>query len=424
MTASVASPREDVRSYAPVLAALFVLWPVMAIGGGQGFLMLLMLAGLAALALARPRLPPAGYAVIAFAFITWAALSSLWAPMARPLMSGNVLEGNFSVGATNLMILSATAIGSLAVAGALRTAAAPRTTVIILAALGLQFSLMLASALLAGPALTAIYGDSPQRIAEGAQNLARNANAFALMLPILAAFAANRPGLAGKAVAVGLFIASLFAFKTLDTDAGLFALAGMLAAMGLVALMPRMGFRWLLVGVGAYIAAAPVFVAALIRLLAPMSGSLPASFQSRLWSWEVVIARMTERPFTGHGLDAVKTWRETFSAYPDWLARLPDFWANYPVVPGHPHHMGLHIWAETGFIGAVLAGLAFVALAFRLPRPSALPANVRFAIAGLIGAFVSVFSFSYNVWNEGFWSGAVFAVIALIILARNPAPAA
>ena len=73
-------------NYGPVLAAAFVLWPVMAVLGGQGFAPLVGLTGVAALVFARPRIPLASFAYIGFAFVAWAALSEFWSPGSRQLV--------------------------------------------------------------------------------------------------------------------------------------------------------------------------------------------------------------------------------------------------------------------------------------------------------------------------------------------------
>ena len=223
----------------------------------------------------------------------------------------------------------------------------------------------------------------------------------------------------GAVLAALLLAGAISAYVLLGAETALFAVGGMGLAMGFVVFVPRMGFRWLIGGLAGYIAAAPVLFAALIRALDSLAPSLPDSFRSRLWSWEIVIGRMSDAPFTGHGLNATRTWKETFASRPEWLAQLPEFWKDYPVVPGHPHNMALQIWAETGMIGAVLSALALVALAFHLPRPADLRPEIRFAIAGLAGAAITIFSFAYSLWNEGFWASLAFAASAIILWHRT-----
>jgi hypothetical protein len=327
--------------YGPVLAAAFVLWPVMAVLGGQGFAPLVGLTGVAALFVARPRMPPAPFALIGFAFLAWAALTELWAPGDRQLVSGNLLEGNFAVKARSLAFLLLALTSGLTIAATLRAAPAPRASGLVAIMLGVQAALVIASIVLAQPVLSAVYGEDIRRLNEGAQNVGRGANTLALALPLLLPMLVFRWKIVGAVLAGLLAICAAAAFVMLDAQSALVALCGMVAAIALVALTPRMGFRWLFGGLGGYIAAAPVLIAALIRLLDPVAQSLPDSFRSRLWSWEVVIGRMTDAPFTGYGLNATRTWNETFATRPGWLAQLPDFWKDYPIVPGHPHNMAL-----------------------------------------------------------------------------------
>ena len=75
-------------SYAPVLAAAFVLWPIMGMLGGQGYAPLLGLAALPALALARPKWPPALYAIPAILFVIWVVIGEAWSPVSTGLISG------------------------------------------------------------------------------------------------------------------------------------------------------------------------------------------------------------------------------------------------------------------------------------------------------------------------------------------------
>ncbi|MEQ9504776.1 MAG: O-antigen ligase family protein [Hyphomonas sp.] len=405
--------------YGPVLAVAFVLWPVMAVLGGQGYAPLVGLTGLAALVVSRPRLPPAMFAYFGFAFIAWAALSEIWAPVDRQLISGSFAEGTFSVEARSLSAVLLALTSALTIAGTLRTAPAPKASAIVAGMLGVQAALVLASPFLSGFVLSAVYGEDVQRLHEGAQNVGRGANTLALGLPLLLPLLVSRWKLPGAVGAALLVIGAAAAYVLLDGHSALFAIGGMALAMGLVALLPRMGFRWLFGGLAAYIAGAPVLFAGLIQGAGTFEQSLPDSFRSRLWSWETVISRMSDAPFTGHGLNATRTWKETFATRPEWLAELPEFWKDYPIVPGHPHNMALQIWAETGMIGAVLAALSLVALAFHLPRPEALAREIRFAVAGLAGAAVTIFSFSYSAWNEGFWASLALASAAIILWHRT-----
>lgn len=130
----------------------------------------------------------------------------------------------------------------------------------------------------------------------------------------------------------------------------------------------------------------------------------------------------------GHGLEASQTWRESYAAYPEWLAdataRYGDTyaWEIYPVIPLHPHNMPLQIWVETGMIGALLAALSLFFLGWRLRPPAEWPPISKYAAAGLVGACIAVCSFAYSMWNEAFWASIALASALILLRARQDGP--
>ena len=406
-------------AYGPVFAGLLLLWPLLAVLGTLGFAPLLGLTGIAALILARPRTTPALYAWFAIAFIGWAAITEIWSPASKGFISGNILNGDFAISARSLIIVMVALFGMLTIAAALQSELGPRTRRWIFAILALQGVLVVLSALLGGPVLKMIYGEEPQNVVNGIQNISRNTNTFALALPILAAVLGARGDRKGLLAASGLVLVTLFSALIMDNHSTVFAIAGMIGGFLLVSFLPRTGYRWLFGLIAANIAAAPFVIRNFTQWMSGLDSVLPASFRSRFWSWEYVLSRTGEAPYTGHGLMATRTWRSTYSDFPALEAQLPPGWSTYAIVPGHPHNMPLQIWVETGLIGAMLAAFALTALGFRLPRPGELRVETRFAIAGIAGAAFSIFNFSYSVWNEAFWSGTILIVAMLILLHRS-----
>ncbi len=409
--------------FAPVFAGIFVLWPVMAALGAQGFAPMVLLVGLAALVLARPSWPPAPYFLVFFSFIAWVVMTEWWSPGSDQLISGSLLGGDFAIRAISLRIGLAALFSSLAVAAALRVPdkSADRSARIILGAFAVH-GIMLAVISIPAIRETVLqwaYRDDLSDIASGYQNAGRAANAFALCLPLLVSYLFVRRGWFGKTATVIVLVSSVLAFQLLDASSAVIGVLLMGFCMFVVWVTRQSGFRVLLSLIGSYIAATPVIYGIGISALRSGNVSLPASFQSRVWAWDLVIQKTMDRPFTGNGLGASKTWRETYSDIPEWMAQVPANWAEYRIIPGHPHNMALQIWAETGAIGSVLAGLACVVLAFSLPRPDAMRADIRYAAAGLIGVVITMFSFAYSVWNEAFWASVVLVVIATIIVARR-----
>ena len=212
-------------NYGPVLAAAFVIWPVMAVLGGQGFAPLIGLTGLAALVFARPQMPPAAFAYIGFAFVAWAALSEFWSPGSRQIVSGTLVDGTFSVEARSLSTVLLALTSALTIAASLRTAPAPWASGIAATMLGVQAALVIASPYLSGMALSAVYGEDVKGLSEGAQNIGRGANTLALGLPLLLPLLVLRWKVAGMVLAGLLLAGAVAAYMLLGSDSALCALA-------------------------------------------------------------------------------------------------------------------------------------------------------------------------------------------------------
>lgn len=408
-------------NYGPFLAAAFLLWPVTCMAGTQGNVLLMALAAIPALFVARPGVRPAPYLLAGMAFLVWAIASEYWSPVSGGITSGSLLGGDFSVRSAGLRIALSLLFATLLIAGTMRIepGRAQTSSRVVLGGVSVHGLLIMASPFLAASMMPIFYGDDPLLYSSGFQNVDRSANAFALVLPMLVAYVGTRPGIAWKGVALLVALAGIASFALLGSSAAMLGALLMLVAFLVVRLFPKYGLRGLFAAVAAYIMLAPLLVGGLLHVLKRFGIMLPGSFQSRAWSWEVVIGKLREAPLTGHGIEASKSWRETYADHPEWMAQLPDFWAEYPVVPGHPHNMALQIWAETGAVGAILAALVVLLVGWRLPVARPLRPDVRYAAGGLLAAAFCLFSFSYSVWNEAFWATLALAVAALILLSRR-----
>ncbi len=421
-------------TYAPFLAAALALWPVVAFLGGQAYSPLLVLVALPALAWLRPAQLVSVPALFALLFLAWAGLSSAWSPAGGAIVSGSLIEGNFSVNAPAVRVVT-TGLAALVVLSAAARVPAGRARLPAGVALGAFAVNGLAVAVLYVfyEEITGFFyaGDALAALQQGLQNVLRNANAFALVLPVLTAWLWHRrKALAARALALAVTLAALPVFATLGgagSQVAVIAVIAGLLAMALVSALPRSGYR-VLFGLGAiYLVLAPGAVLSVATLVERLGLTLPFSFQSRLFAWQAVSERILERPLTGHGMEAAGSWREPFAARPDWLETIvasggdPAAWSVYPIIAGHPHNMALELWAETGCIGIALAAIALVATGVRLSAPADLPASVRHGAAGLFGAAASLFSFTYSIWNEAFWASVALAAGALILIARQEA---
>ncbi|MEQ9314844.1 MAG: O-antigen ligase family protein, partial [Henriciella sp.] len=197
------------------------------------------------------------------------------------------------------------------------------------------------------------------------------------------------------------------------------------AALGLVHVLPRSGFKALFGAMAAFILASPVILGFGGAAVSNAEVPLPSSVQSRVWAWQLTTEKVLEQPLIGHGIEASKEWRETFGDRPELMQQMIDRtgiddgrWKAYRILPGHPHNMGLQIWAETGIVGVALAIIALLALGWSLPVPAALPSTIRVAVASLTAAGFALFSLSYSVWNEAFWATIALSGAGIILLSR------
>lgn len=414
------------RTFAPILAAMLVLWPIIAYMGAQGYSGAVAIAALLGIFyVRRPETDRLFWAGIAF--VTWIVLAGFWGPAADGLFVGSLGSGSFSLDMPGIRF-ALTALAGLSILIAVYSVApksSPRSLNVVAGAGFVQFGGMLITALFMGQIL-ALLAPISDPVSEMPQNLMRNANAYLMLLPFLLAWLWSRgedPKWTYGAIALGAV--SFLAFVLTGTQTALIGVFLMLAAMAIMKRYPERGFKILFGGLAAYVMAAPILFSGLITALRDMGVPLPKSFFSRSYSWELVGNKITESPIIGHGLEASQNWRDTYGDHPEWLADASArygaeyAWEVYRVIPSHPHSMSLQIWAEAGFIGAALAATFLVVLGWRLKPPSAWPPISRYAAAGLIGVCAAICSFAYSMWNEAFWGSVVLAAAVIFLQARH-----
>lgn len=417
------------RTFAPILAAMLVLWPIIAYMGAQGYSGAVAIAALLGVFYARrPEIDRLFLTGLAFA--VWIVLAGFWGPETDGLFIGNLGSGSFSLDMPGIRF-ALTALAGLSIFVAVQSVtphASPRSLNVIAGAGMVQFGAMLLTALFMVHVL-ALLAPISDPISEMPQNLMRNANAFLMLLPFLLTVLWHRsedPTWTYSAVA--LTILSVVAFILTGTQTALIGVVLMLAGMAIVKRYPERGFKIIFGSLAAYILAAPIIFSGLISGLRDLGLPLPQSFLSRSYSWELVGHKIAESPIIGHGLEASHSWRDTYGDHPEWLADASarygaEFaWEIYPVIPVHPHNMPLQIWAETGFIGAALAAAFLVFLGWKLKAPTLWSPISRYAAAGLIGTCVAICSFAYSMWNEAFWGSVILAAAVIFVQARHDGP--
>lgn len=417
--------------YAIVLAAAFVLWVPVALFGAQGYSGLIGLTAIAA-AFFAPLLRTNVVVFPVLALAIWSAASTLWSPEGGTMVAGALGKGNFNVDSAAVRILLTVLAGTLTLAAARRVpAGSGRLSFYVVAGmLALHGILTLTAGLLPEVALDS-YAPFSDRRTEAPQNILRSANAFLLGLPILLGAACAFAGRAMVGVCLAILAVSFMAFLYVGSDVALLGIVTISVSIGAALIFLHSGFRILLAGISAIILISPVLLgyggAALSRTDVP----LPSSVQSRVWAWQLTMEKTAERPLTGHGIEASKEWRETFGDNPELLRQMIERtgiddgrWEVYRILPGHPHNMGIQLWAETGFIGVCLAILSLLVIGWKLPKPGEMELQTRIATASLIGASFALFSLSYSVWNEAFWATIGLAAAGVILMDRATRPAA
>jgi O-antigen ligase len=222
-----------------------------------------------------------------------------------------------------------------------------------------------------------------------------------LLLP-LAVVAAVGLGLHFRAIARGAAIVGLLSFV-------LVLVGGRRIGIAIAAL------------VALWVLAAPFVMGELIgnAALAERIHRLPLSWQERTIIWGTTIGQIEETPILGRGAG--------FSRYFRTVKRPPItlYTAAGPVYPPSefrdPHSVVLHVWVETGAVGAVIFAGGLFALGLAAARR---PAS-RAAVAASIGALAAWFAFATVAWSMADSLSVATAwsclVVAAALLRAEPA---
>lgn len=414
------------KTFAPFLATALVLWPIMAYMGAQGFSASIAVAALLGLFYVRVESVKV-YAIACIAFAMWVVASTFWAPETEGLLIGNVFEGSLSLDMPGIRFgLTALAgLGIMVAVSRVQQSASRISLGVIVGVALVQFIGVVITGLFK-PQILAALAPISDPVRDMPQNLIRNANAFALLMPFLLAWIWHqRETLNWRLCAVAVMVIAFGAFSLTGSQTAMTGTAFMLLGMAVVKLLPKNGFRLIFSTLAVYVVSAPLLIGWGLGQLRSLGLPLPRSFFSRSYSWELTSSKIPEAPIIGHGPEASHHWRDTFAEHPEWLAEATtrygdtQVWEAYRVLPLHPHNMPLQVWAETGMIGAILASIALLLLGWRFNDPKAWPPISRYAAAGLIGMCFSVCSFAYSMWNEAFWASAIIAAAVIFLQARH-----
>jgi O-antigen ligase len=360
-------------------AAFFALLPVVGVGGALGVPVLLCLAGAASLrpSLLRQAVENPSLSVGLLLLLTaWVCASAAWSPHASGIQA--------------LQIATMVPLGLLFVAAAVEARGRRLTR-----AAGAAAFFILA-ALLTVEALGDLFINRAAQPDELADELLRNAARGATLLlaltwtTVAALLAYRKPawtGLAVAATAAGGFIALQF-----GQSANTLAFAVGLAAFAAAYLAPRLAVAAASLGLAAWMLAAPFLTPLLSANLD--TEAMPRSWTERIRIWTYVSERIAEQPWVGHGLDA---------------ARAPQ----HADVPLHPHSASLHLWFDTGAVGAVLAAALLAVGGWALAQRFADNRPAAAATAATLASLGVVANVSNGLWAE-WWICTMFVAAALV----------
>lgn len=250
-------------------------------------------------------------------------------------------------------------------------------------------------------------GDLNKRQSDAEKNIGRGHVVYAVLAPLLIALFATRLPKSRRGPVILVFLALILLGTLLNRLAivPIILIAGC-AFMVIGFKSPRWGLRLSLGTLGASILFAPL-VGIASRLFGPaIMDQVPMSWDHRLRMWDYSLARISEAPFIGKGLDSSRNLQDDFTT---------RIGVDIPFVSLHPHNIGIQTWLETGLIGAVLLTLAIGFLYRPLRRLSGEMAWRASALSGMVMAIAVAGAVTVGAWQYWWW-GLIAIGLSLILL--------
>jgi hypothetical protein len=176
---------------------------------------------------------------------------------------------------------------------------------------------------------------------------------------------------------------------------------------------PRAAVATTAMAITALIVAAPAIMPTAAALGAQAwsdhTGTAPAyPWLARLDTWSYVTGQIRDHLAFGWGLGSAGSFTDSHT--------LAGF--STPYVPGHPQNASMHIWLETGAVGALLAAGALASFG---RRAGVALVSDRWAAAAASGTMATAFilaSVDWSAWAPYWWAGVAIAA-ALVRIART-----
>lgn len=385
---------------------LFLLFPLVNHAGGLGISAICALVGIAGLVsvpwLKIERVPEWVWAMALF--LGWVLLTSLWSPyedmrdMPNPVKVG---LGGVLYTSMLLVVQSATTMNSRLLRH------------FFLAMMVLSVGLLLID-LLTGYGLTYLIDplkegeDATRKRGSTEMNLGHAVAVLTLLLmPAMVILSREiRMGwVAALAFAAALGLAALLS----GLSAGLLAMIAAFVAAALAYMKPVLALRLMTWGAILSILLAPLVGYALDYMGPETKAALPFSWEHRAEMWAFTAQEIFKAPLWGQGFDAVRTFDAT-------MQLKGHEWA---IVSLHPHNAGLHIWVETGLIGAALAALTVLAMGTAAETFIQGSRGRAIALCGFMAASIVICSTTFGVWQEWWWATQFFVVSTLWLIGRD-----
>ena len=184
-------------------------------------------------------------------------------------------------------------------------------------------------------------------------------------------------------------------------------------ALGLVGftfgwMAPRIAPIVVAAGIAGWTLAAP-WASVFLLSLPGLQDRLPMSWRMRGEIWRYAAARIDERLITGWGLDGARKFGENTLKVGEMQVQ---------AIPLHPHSFSMHVWLETGLIGASLAAAAILAAGIIASRTLGAHRGAAAAAVGAMVAVAAIWNVSYGAWQE-WWIAAAFTAAGAAALARR-----
>ena len=336
-----------------------------------------------------------------FSFIAWVMISAIWSP-------AHQLAGESVRRLAAMVILTPLAVWACASINEADQSVARRALV---AGFAIALSILLFE--VSSSAATNKFASPEKDPLAIAGDLGRAATAVLSL--VWACFAAMRRDDSARGVLVGLVAVSALMSVQFGTDLNAVGLVLGTCAAALALFMPRFAIS-ILSGVSAIIMiGAPLiypFATKLAVAVAP-GGHLPLSYGRRAQMWNLATELIAQKPLTGWGIGAGSTF--------DKVIRFEGF--DWPQIQLHPHSAPLHVWLETGAVGAVLASIAIIAAGGAAISTFGRHKAAASALVGGLTFLALQWGMSHAAWREWMWTSfAAVIIFSLALRDDRPAP--